>query len=234
MKGGVAERYRRVVERVGEAAARAGRSAADVRIVAVTKTVDPDRVREVVEAGARDLGENYVQEARAKIGAIGRDDLRWHMIGRLQRNKAREAAESFALVHSLDRLGLAEALARAAGARGTVVRCLVEVNSAGEATKAGVAPDEVEPLLRRIGVLAGISIEGLMAIPPPAADAADVRREFARLRELRERLRDLRLPNVRLKELSMGMSADFEVAVEEGATIVRIGTAIFGPRPTRA
>jgi PLP dependent protein len=220
----IADRWRAVVERATEAAVRAGRSPEEVTVVAAAKTFGVEAVREVVAAGARDIGENYVQEARAKARAV--PEVRWHMIGRLQRNKARQAATIFQRIHSLDRIELAKALDAAAAEAKIRLRCLVEVKLGGEATKGGVEPAVVEALLGRLAALENLVIDGLMTIPPPAP-ARETRRRFAELRELRDRLRPW---NVQLKELSMGMSADFEEAIAEGATMVRVGTAIFGPR----
>ena len=226
----IGDRYRAVVARAGEAASRAGRDPAAVTIVVAAKTFGADAVRAAIYAGAHDIGENYVQEARRKAAELADDSLRWHMIGRLQRNKAKPALTLFGLIHSLDRIELARALDACALERETRARCLVEVNVAGEGTKGGVSPAALRAFLEACGSLSSVDICGLMTIPPPAP-IDDSRRRFAELRELRDRHLDLRLPNVRLKELSMGMSADFEAAIEEGATLVRIGTAVFGPRP---
>ncbi|MEA2625755.1 MAG: dependent protein [Candidatus Binatota bacterium] len=209
---------------------RAGRDPAGVRIVVAAKTFPAEAVRAVVEAGARDIGENYVQEARRKRAELDRADVRWHLIGRLQRNKAKTALDLFDVIHSLDRLDLATDLDRAARAAGRRANCLVEVNLGSEKSKGGVSPGELERFLGQLAEFPDLLIEGLMAVPPPATRPEDSRLHFAELFDLRERLSGLRLPNARLKELSMGMSADFEAAIEEGATIVRIGTAIFGTR----
>jgi pyridoxal phosphate enzyme (YggS family) len=226
----IGQRYEAVKARAAEAALRAGRRPEDVIVLVAAKTFGAGAVREVIDAGGRDIGENYVQEAAAKARELADvPDLRWHLIGRLQKNKARAAGELFQLIHSLDRLELARALDRAAAAARRQVRCLVEVNVGGEETKGGTPPEKVASLLEAIAPLSHLVVEGLMAIPPPGRPAAN-RRSFAALRELGERLGRLRLPNVQLKELSMGMSGDFEEAIAEGATIVRIGTAIFGPR----
>jgi PLP dependent protein len=224
-----AERYHSVVARAAEAAVRSGRRPAEVTVVVAAKTFGADRVREVVAAGAREIGENYVQEARRKAAELRLPQVQWHLIGRLQRNKVKQALSLFGLIHSLDRLDLAEALDSAAAQIGTTARCLVEVNLGDEERKGGVSPDALGALLEAAAQLGHLSIEGLMTIPPPGSVDAS-RRSFARLRGLRDRFADLRLPNVQLKELSMGMSSDFEGAIEEGATLVRIGTAIFGPR----
>jgi pyridoxal phosphate enzyme (YggS family) len=229
MTATIADRYRSVVARVAEAAIRARRDPTEVVIVVAAKTFGVDAIREVVAAGARDIGENYVQEARRKAADLEGEGVRWHLIGRLQRNKAALAVKLFHLVHSLDRIELARDLEEAARKSGRRARCLIEVNLGAEATKGGAAIEAVAPLLEAAATLPALEIHGLMAIPPPGT-AEDSRRSFARLRALRDQLCRLRLPNVRLKELSMGMSSDFEAAVGEGATIVRIGTAIFGPR----
>jgi pyridoxal phosphate enzyme (YggS family) len=227
----IAERYRSVAARAAEAALRSGRTPAAVTVVVAAKTFGADEVREVVAAGACDVGENYVQEARSKVAELHLPQVRWHLIGRLQRNKAKQALSLFHLIHSLDGLRLAQALEAAAAQAGTTARCLVEVNLGGETSKGGVSPDALEQFLVGLERFVHLSVEGLMTIPPPGTIDAS-RRSFARLRAMRDRFADLRLPNVQLKELSMGMSSDFESAIEEGATLVRIGTAIFGPRAT--
>jgi pyridoxal phosphate enzyme (YggS family) len=213
-----------VHERIERAAVRAGRRAEDVLLIGVSKTVSAERVRLGVEAGVRALGENRVQEAKEKIKLLGRP-VPWHLIGHLQTNKVRDALELFDLIHSLDRLELARELDRRAGDRGRVVETLLEVNVADEPSKSGFAPEAAEAALATIGALTHVRVRGLMAIPPVAERAEDTRGWFRALRRLGERCG--------LKELSMGMSADFEVAIEEGATMVRVGTAIFGPRPAR-
>ena len=213
-----------VRERIERAAERAGRRAEDVLLIGVSKTVTAERIRLGVEAGLVALGENRVQEARDKIKILGRP-VPWHLIGHLQTNKVRDALELFDLIHSLDRLELAREIERRAGDPGRVVDTLLEVNVAGEASKTGFAPDAVGPALEAIGGLTHVRVRGLMAIPPLVERAEEARAWFQALRRLAERHG--------LKELSMGMSADFEVAIEEGATMVRVGTAIFGARPAR-
>ncbi len=215
----------RVRERVARAAERAGRRPEDVLLVAVSKTVEAERVRAAVAAGITALGENRVQEARAKIAEIGRPAA-WHLIGHLQTNKARDAVELFDVIHSVDRVELARELDRRAHARDRVVRVLLQVNVGGEATKGGVAPAAVAETLEALVPLRNLAVRGLMTIPPEVERAEEARGWFQALRKLAERHA--------LPELSMGMSGDFEVAVEEGATMVRVGTAIFGPRPPRA
>jgi hypothetical protein len=214
----------RVRERMARAAERAGRRAEDVLLVGVSKTVEVARIREAIEAGVPALGENRVQEARAKIAALGRP-VPWHLVGALQTNKAKDAVALFDLVHSLDRVELARECDRRAAARGQALDVLVQINVAGEPTKGGVAPAELDALLEALASCTHLRVRGLMAMPPEAATAEDSRAWFRALAKLAERHG--------LRELSMGMSGDFEVAIEEGATIVRVGTAIFGPRPPR-
>jgi len=224
----VAERLERIRERIAAAAARAGRDAAAVTLVGATKGVDPGRIREAVAAGLVDFGENWVQEALRKIAALG-PGPRWHFIGRLQRNKVRHVAGAFEVVHSIDRLQVAEALDRAAARVGRRLRVLVEVNIAAEATKSGVAPEAADALVGALGTLRHLEVAGLMTIGPIVASPEAMRPYFRRLREMRDRLR-AGPGGPGFVELSMGMSADFEVAVEEGATIVRVGRAVFGER----
>jgi len=214
----------RVRAAIARACTRAGRSPDQVALIAVSKTVGVERIRRAIEAGVTALGENRVQEARDKIEALGRP-VPWHLIGSLQTNKARDAVRLFDWIHSVDRLELARELDRRARAVGRTVDVLVEVNVGEEPQKSGVGPDEVKPLLDASAGLSGIRIRGLMAIPPAAPDPEQSRPHFRRLRELRDAHG--------LEHLSMGMSADFEVAVEEGATMVRVGTSIFGPRLSR-
>lgn len=214
----------RVCERIARAAERAGRRAAEVLLVGASKTVDVERIGQAIAAGLPALGENRVQEARPKIQALGWP-VPWHLIGHLQTNKVKEALELFDVIESLDRLALAEECDRRARARGKPIEALLEVNLAAEPSKSGVSPDDVPATLEAIAKLAGIRLRGLMAIPPAVTAAEEARPWFRRLHGLAERHG--------LADLSMGMSHDFEVAVEEGATMVRVGTAIFGPRPPR-
>src|SRR5208282_2230679 len=222
---GIERRLEIVRARIAAAARRAGRSPASIRLVLASKTQPGDAIRAASRAGARDFGENYVQEAIAKRAELA--DLTqncWHLIGHLQTNKARTAARAFALIHSVDSVRLAEALGRAQPS--PLVRALIEVNLGAEASKTGVAADGVAAMLDAVRGM--IEIEGLMTIPPPAASAETTRPYFARLREMRDRL--AAQSGLALSELSMGMSDDFEIAIEEGATIVRIGRAVFGER----
>lgn len=227
----LAARRADVLRRVEAAARRAGRDPAGVTVVAVSKTVPAPVLRAARALGMRDFGENRAQELRAKRAELADLDLRWHFVGRLQTNKVKDVVGHVVLIHSLDRWELAEAVDRRARTRGVRQPCLVQVNVSGEGTKAGLAPEEVGPFLRRVAALEGLQVVGLMTIAPAADDPERVRPVFRRLRELAEELRREAPPGVELRHLSMGMSGDFEVAVEEGATLVRIGTALFGPRP---
>jgi PLP dependent protein len=219
--------------RVASAALAAGRDPASVKLLAVSKGFSSAHVRELADAGQLCFGENRVQEAEAKIVELSdvAPALEWHLIGQLQRNKARLACQHFATIHSVDRLELAQALARHASELGRRVRILVQVNVDEESRKGGVAPGAAAALLREIVSLPGLEVAGLMAIPAPRDDPEHMRPAFARLRGLREELRLHAPEGARLEELSMGMSDDFEIAIQEGATIVRIGSAIFGARP---
>jgi pyridoxal phosphate enzyme (YggS family) len=208
------------------AAGRSGRAASSVTLVAVSKTMPVEAIREAVAAGATILGENRVQEARDKITALA-GAAQWHLIGHLQTNKAKLAVGLFDRIHSLDSIRLAHELDRHAGDAGRRLRCLVQVNVGGEAQKNGALEEEVRPLLEAARHLPHIAVEGLMAIPPFLSDPEAVRPYFRRLRALRDELATDGFP---LPDLSMGMTHDFEVAIEEGATLVRVGTAIFGPR----
>ena len=223
--GGLAERMERVNARIRGACARSGRPAESVRLVAVAKRHPPELIREAYRLGQREFGENYLQELSAKAEALGDlPDIRWRFIGHLQRNKARDAARICHCVDTVDSPRLAEALDRKAQQAGRGLEVLIEVNLAGEGQKAGCDPSEVGRLAESLRRLDALQLRGLLAIPPAASDPEQVRPYF---RELRRLAHDLSLP-----ELSMGMSADLEVAVEEGATMVRVGTDIFGERDT--
>jgi hypothetical protein len=222
----LAERLQHVRERVAEAAARAGRPAGSVRLLAVSKTKPAEQIREAYAAGQRDFGENYVQELCAKAAALADlTDIRFHLIGPLQRNKVKLVVPVVSLVHTVDRASLAEELSKRAAAAGRMLPVLLEVNVSGEASKAGCSPEEAPSLAAAVRELPGVALRGLMTIPPDTEDRELARPYFRRLRELRDAL------GADLPELSMGMSHDFEIAIEEGATIVRVGTAIFGARP---
>jgi len=219
-----------VRSRIAAAAERSGRSAADVALLAVTKTVSAARIREAVAAGQTLLGENRVQEAREKIETIG-PGVTWHMIGRLQKNKVKIVAGLFDAVESVDSEELALALDRRAGEAARKLDVFIQVKDAEEETKSGIRPEEVPRLVETIGGLSQLSLRGLMSIPPWPEDPEDSRPYFTRLRRLRDKWDGECCPAGTLTELSMGMTADYEVAVEEGATIVRVGSAIFGARP---
>jgi pyridoxal phosphate enzyme (YggS family) len=226
----IASNLKTVQDRIAAAARRAGRDPASVRLVTVTKTIDAERIREAVAAGASVLGENRVQEAREKIASLG-PIASWHLIGRLQANKAKYAVTLFYLIHSVDSLALAKEIDRQAARHDKVQDVLIEVNIAGEASKAGVEADAVMGLVRDLSMLKNIRVQGLMTMPPFSEDLEASRPFFRKLRELAADIGKEQVPGVTMKELSMGMSGDFEVAVEEGATLVRVGTAIFGGRP---
>lgn len=217
-----------VQERIADAARRAGRREDAVLLVAVSKTIEVERVRAAIEAGVPALGENRVQEAREKIAAIGRPRP-WHLIGHLQTNKVKDALECFDLIHSVDRLPLAEAISRRATEAGRRVGVLVQINVGEEAQKGGVPAAGLRPALEAMAALPGLRLRGLMAIPPLPQDPEDSRPYYRTMQKLLDDARGWGL-GAELAELSMGMSGDFEVGIEEGATIVRVGTAIFGPR----
>jgi hypothetical protein len=223
---GFAARLAAVQERIERAADRGGRRSDTVTLVAVSKTIPADGIREALACGVRILGENRVQEAREKIARLGAL-ASWHLVGHLQTNKAKLAVQLFDCIHSLDSVRLAEEVSRCAEAAGKLQRCLVEVNVGDEPQKSGASEAEVREILAAARRLPGIEIEGLMAVPPFLEDPEEVRPFFRKLRLLRDALCGEGFP---LTELSMGMTHDFEIAVEEGATLVRIGTALFGPR----
>lgn len=218
-----------VQKSISEAACRAGRDPSGVKLLAATKAVPVAMIKEAVSCGLKLFGENYVQEARAKIEEVGLG-VSWHFIGRLQTNKARHAVRLFDLIHSLDNEDLAMELNRRAVAVPRIMPVLIEVNLSGEENKGGITPDALLPFLEKVAALPNLSVRGLMTMPPFFADPEKARPYFRRLKELGEEIRVRNIPNIRLEELSMGMTGDFEVAVEEGATIIRIGTALFGPR----
>jgi pyridoxal phosphate enzyme (YggS family) len=227
----VTENLAAIRARVAAACRTAGRDPAAVTLVAVSKTHGPEAIREAYAAGQRDFGENYAQEFAAKREALADlPDLRWHFLGALQSNKAKLVVPGTVLVHAVDRHSVAEALSRRAAAAETTIDLLVEVNVGAEASKAGVAPEAVETLLTTIEPLPAVRVRGLMCIPPPTEAEAEARAAFGRLRAVAA---GLTTPNRPLEILSMGMSGDFEWAITEGATHVRVGTAIFGARNRR-
>jgi PLP dependent protein len=224
------ENLARVTEQIAEAAAKAGRGSDEIELVAITKTHPAEKVREAIEAGQTLFGESRVQEARAKIPELP-SNLRWHFVGHLQKNKIRHALPLFELIHSVDSLALAQEMNRIAQEEGMHPRVLLEVNVAGEGSKFGFAPAQLREQIEELLALPRLSILGLMTIPPLAEEAEASRKHFVALRELRDRLQtEFR---VDLAQLSMGMTNDFRIAAEEGATLVRVGTAIFGERRRR-
>lgn len=230
----ISEQVWKVRARVDLAARRAGRPAQEIALMGVTKTHPPEKIREAYAAGVRLFGENRVQEFAGKTGALA--DLHgaeWHMIGHLQTNKALKAAEWFSAIDSVDSIKLAEKLDGAARSLNKKMPVLIEINVGGEAAKSGVALDsrELEDLLRSVERFEALEFRGLMTVPPYAEDPEEARPFFRKLRELRDAIAARRLPGIRMDVLSMGMSHDFEVAIEEGSTCVRVGTAIFGERP---
>ena len=221
----IRDNLEKVQQAVERACRRSSRKPDDVSVIAVSKTVEIERIKLAIEAGVKSLGENRVQEARDKVAALGRP-VPWHLIGSLQTNKAKDAVQLFDWIHSVDREELARELDRRAHRAERRVKVLVQVNVGLERQKGGVQPDELKPLLDAITGCRNLDVRGLMCIPPAAESAEASRVWFKRLRELRDA--------AGLEHCSMGMSGDFEVAIEEGATMVRVGTAIFGPRAPRA
>lgn len=219
-----------VLERIRKACERCGRDPQSVHLVAVSKTVPADRVRQAVEAGVRLLGENYIQETRAKYAELSDLSVSWHFIGHLQSNKAKYAVRMFDLIHSLDSLKLARELNRQAARRDRVQPVLIQVNISREESKSGIAAEETEALVRDVSALEHLSVQGLMTMPPYFDQPERARPYFKKLFQLARRIEGLGIAGVSMKTLSMGMSGDFEAAIEEGATLVRVGTAIFGAR----
>jgi PLP dependent protein len=221
------ETLHNIAERMAQACSRSGRDVAAVSLLPVTKRVEPDRIEEAVTCGLRVFGESRVQEAKQKIAMLS-GSLEWHFIGHLQTNKVRDAAALFRMIHSVDSWRLIESLDAACGAQGVAIKVCLEVNVSGEASKFGLSPETVPEVVKNAGQLPRVDVVGLMTIPPYSKDPEDARPFFRRLRELRDRLRGE--TGVPLPDLSMGMSHDFEVAIEEGATWVRLGAALFGER----
>ncbi len=225
----IAENLKTVKEKIARAALRAGRNPQEVQLVAVSKTVSGELIQQAIEAGVTILGESYIQEARKKIGEIGKA-VRWDFIGHLQSNKVSYAVDLFEVIHSIDRLSLAQALSTRAAKKRKTLRVLVQVNISGEGAKSGIDTGRVNALVSHIASLPNLTLEGLMTMPPYFTDPEKARPYFVALRKLRDTLMAEQGNRIDLKELSMGMSGDFEVAVEEGATLVRVGTALFGER----
>ena len=222
--GNIADNLAAVRERIAMSAMRSGRVAEDIILIAVTKMTDASRIREAVTAGVTDVGENYVQEAEAKRREID-PGIRWHFIGHLQRNKVKQAVRIFSTIQSVDSLPLAEEIGRRASALGGEMDILIEVNLSGEASRFGVIPEETLQFAEKIAVVPGVRLRGFMGMAPFVANPEATRPYFIRLKELWDKL-----PKEQRQWLSMGMTNDFEVAIEEGSNMVRIGTAIFGAR----
>ncbi|MGA7877067.1 MAG: YggS family pyridoxal phosphate-dependent enzyme [Desulfoferrobacter sp.] len=217
--------------RMAAACARADRDPAGVKLIGVTKMVPIERIREGVEAGLKSLGENYVQEALEKIEALREFQISWHFIGHLQSNKAKMVVEGFDLIHTADRKSLAKELNRRARQQDKIIPVLLQVNVGQEETKSGTSSEEVGALFQYVSSLDALKVKGLMTLPPYLEDPEEVRPYFRQLRNLLDQLRQQASSPENLTELSMGMSHDFEVAIEEGATLIRVGTALFGERP---
>ncbi len=225
----IQENYRQIEARVAAACEKAGRAREEVTLVAVSKTKPEEQIRELMEIGGRDFGENKVQDLCKKMEDIPGEN-RWHFIGGLQRNKVKYlVGRPICLIHSVDSIKLAQEIQKEAEKKGVTVPVLLEINIGGEQSKGGVAPKEAEALLRQAAVFSRLRIQGLMTVAPPGKEEEN-RAYFREMRLLRDRLAALALPGVDLRELSMGMTDDFETAIAEGATIVRVGTAIFGSR----
>jgi hypothetical protein len=230
----IADRLTGIRERIDAAARSAGRDPSSIRLVAVSKTFPMEAIREAYAAGQRDFGENRVQEVLQKITSGTDLEIRWHLLGHLQTNKARKAAPAFAAIHSVDTVELLQKIDAAAAEAGRTPEVLIQVDLAGEATKFGASPENVPRLLEAAGSCRAARVAGLMTLPPVPESPEDARPWFARLRGLRDEWLAAGVPASMLVELSMGMSADFEVAIQEGSTIVRVGTAIFGSRYVQA
>ena len=228
----IPEKLTQVKRRIIEAAKRVGRDSSDVRLLAVSKEQNDVTVAEGVHAGMTLFGENKIQEARSKIEVLGRDGLEWHFIGRLQKNKVKFIFDLFDLVHSVDSLALAEAIHKKAQTLGSCMPILLQVNISGEKSKLGIDPLKLPKEIHEFAKLEGVKISGLMTIPPFDRNPENSRPYYARLRQLRNTCSNLNIRQINLDELSMGMSNDYEIAIEEGATLVRVGTGLFGQKPS--
>jgi pyridoxal phosphate enzyme (YggS family) len=229
METNIAANISKIRQQIAAAAARAGRDAHSIRLMAVTKTVSPEKISQAINAGITMFGENYVQEAKEKITILGKQ-TQWHMIGHLQTNKAKYAVNLFDCVHSVDRIELARELDKRARVAGHKMNILIEVNVSGEQTKGGVSANDALDLVKQMAPLENISVRGLMTMAPYSDNPENSRPYFSALKNLRNQISHEQIPEIQMEELSMGMTDDFEVAIEEGATIVRIGRAIFGTR----
>lgn len=227
---GLKERLKSVKQRIAGAAISSGRLPEEIRLVAVSKTMPVEKVREAVDAGVDILGENYIQESRAKVDALIDRDVDWHFIGHLQTNKAKYAVRLFDLIHSVDSLKLARELDNQAAKAGKIQSILIQVNVARENSKSGILKENLLDLVLKVAQLPNLSLRGLMTMPPFFNAPDKARPYFSELRQLRDEIAKNKIENVKMRELSMGMTGDFEAAISEGATLVRVGTAIFGDR----
>jgi PLP dependent protein len=228
----ISENLKYVKQRIIKAAKRVGRDPSGIRLLAVTKEQSDVIVAEGIQAGMTLLGENKVQEASSKIEVLGRNGLEWHFIGRLQKNKVKFIFDLFDLIHSVDSFSLAEAIHKKAQKIGSCMPILLQINISGEKSKLGIDPLNLPEEIKKIAKLEGVKVFGLMTIPPLNSNPENSRSYYVRLRELRDTCSNLNIPRISLNELSMGMSNDYEVAIEEGATMVRVGKGLFGPRST--
>jgi pyridoxal phosphate enzyme (YggS family) len=226
----IAENVQHVRERIQKACERSKRDPQSVRLIAVTKTFEASKVREAVELGVSDFGENFVQELREKREELNNPAIQWHFVGYLQSNKVKYIADFIRLIHSVDHRSVAEEIDKRGAKAGRIIDALVEVNTSGEQTKFGLKPEATLEFVKSIAHMKNLKLKGLMTIGPFLPDPEDSRPAFQRLRRLRDEIQDAGIENVEMTDLSMGMTHDFEVAIEEGATMVRVGTAIFGPR----
>ena len=226
----IEENLYQINERIRRSALDCDRDPKSVKLVCVSKTISAPRIKDAIDAGATLFGENYIQEARDKVTSLESESIAWHFIGHLQSNKAKYAVRLFDLIHSVDSFKLAKEIDKQARKNQKVQSILIQVNIAKEVSKSGVSEEDAPDLIRQISQLKNISIRGLMTMPPFFNAPAKVKPYFKALRELRDRIEDMQIDNISMTELSMGMTGDFETAIEEGATLVRIGTAIFGER----
>ncbi|MBL0700693.1 MAG: YggS family pyridoxal phosphate-dependent enzyme [Desulfosarcina sp.] len=224
------QRLASIKERIINAAISSGRNPADIRLVTVSKKMPEEKIIEAIEAGADILGENFIQEAREKTDHLSSYNVSWHFIGHLQSNKAKYAVRMFDFIHTVDSIKLALELNKRAKKINKIQNILIQVNISGELSKSGVEPEKIMNLLKEISRLKNLSVKGLMTMPPYFSNPEKARPFFASLRKLREAIKEEDIPGILMEELSMGMTGDFEAAIEEGATLVRIGTAIFGKR----
>jgi PLP dependent protein len=226
----ISEQLIQVREEISIAEKKSGRLTGSVKLIAVSKTFEKEYIQEAIQAGCLNFGENRIQEAKDKIEAIGRNQVKWHLIGHLQKNKVKFIYDLFDLIHSVDSFELGQAINLGAQTRGVVIPILIQVNIASEVSKSGTEPSHLEELLNKLSNLNGLQIKGLMTIPPLNSDPEKSRQYFAQLRELKDKVVRSNIENIELTELSMGMSGDYKIAIEEGATFVRVGSAIFGKR----